>query len=270
MRYIYNNLIKMFAFEISGAGQDQRTLTFRRMTLQWTAVATFLYVEIGVLLILCLPFISAKRWQSVFRFRVWNALASFWNKAFLTMIIILIVLFLDAVREVRKYSGEQLNQNSKLQPNMFDHLHMKLFRSQRNLYISGFSLFLWLVMRRVIMLINQLASVTETGVALQTQAENANQVAKKYMEDCEELKKTLDEGKTGRKMEEGNAVLKKEVEKLTQELRTTDEALKKSQAEVKAVRRQAEGLTQEYERLLQEHHVLQNLHQGDEGDKKSQ
>lgn len=44
-------------------------------------------------------------------------------------------------------------------------------------------------MRRVIMLINQLATVTETGVALQTQAENANQVAKKYMEDSEELKK---------------------------------------------------------------------------------
>lgn len=58
----------------------------------------------------------------------------------------------DAIREVRKYSGEQLNKNSKLQPNMFDHLHMKLFRSQRNLYISGFSLFLWLYVSRVLYL----------------------------------------------------------------------------------------------------------------------
>lgn len=32
-----------------------------KMTLQWAAVAAFLYVEIGVLVILCLPFISAKR-----------------------------------------------------------------------------------------------------------------------------------------------------------------------------------------------------------------
>lgn len=31
------------------------------MTLQWTAVALFLYAEIGVLVILCLPFISARR-----------------------------------------------------------------------------------------------------------------------------------------------------------------------------------------------------------------
>lgn len=32
-----------------------------KMTLQWTAVAAFLYVEMGVLVILCLPFISARR-----------------------------------------------------------------------------------------------------------------------------------------------------------------------------------------------------------------
>lgn len=32
------------------------------MTLQWTVVASFLYVEIGILVILCLPFISARRW----------------------------------------------------------------------------------------------------------------------------------------------------------------------------------------------------------------
>lgn len=50
----------------------------------------------------------------------------------------------DAVREVRKYSGKELGADAKLQPNMFDHLHMKLFRAQRNLYISGFAVFLWL------------------------------------------------------------------------------------------------------------------------------
>lgn len=53
-------------------------------------------------------------------------------------------LFLDAVREVRKYSSRDLGVDAKLQPNMFDHMHMKLFRAQRNLYISGFSVFLWL------------------------------------------------------------------------------------------------------------------------------
>ncbi|MBN3295642.1 BAP29 protein, partial [Amia calva] len=114
------------------------------MSLQWTAVATFLYFEICILLIFCIPWISPKRWQKIFQFSIWNKVAPYWNKGFLTMIVALIVLFLDAVREVRKYSSSEVGKESKLYPNMLDHLHMKLFRSQRNLYISGFSLFLWL------------------------------------------------------------------------------------------------------------------------------
>lgn len=35
------------------------------MTLQWAAVAFFLYAEIGLNLILCIPFISAKRYCSI-------------------------------------------------------------------------------------------------------------------------------------------------------------------------------------------------------------
>lgn len=50
----------------------------------------------------------------------------------------------DALREVKKYSTADQSKDSKLLPNMLDHVHMKLFRAQRNLYISGFSLFLWL------------------------------------------------------------------------------------------------------------------------------
>ena len=34
---------------------------FTNMTLQWTFAAGFLYAEIGVLLLFCLPFISPKR-----------------------------------------------------------------------------------------------------------------------------------------------------------------------------------------------------------------
>ncbi|KAJ8387678.1 hypothetical protein AAFF_G00151090 [Aldrovandia affinis] len=245
-----------------------------KMTLQWTAVALFLYAEIGVILILSLPFISAQRWQKIFKLSIWNRVAPFWNKGFLTMIIILIVLFLDAVREVRKYSRADPQKDDKLHPNMFDHLHMKLFRAQRNLYISGFSLFLWLVMRRVITLINQLAASKGTGAALQTQAESANQAANKYMEDNEHLKQALELQKVERKNAEGEVVaqkegLQKEVQRLKQELESGEHALKKSRTEVEAMRRQAQGLTQEYDRLLKEHQQLQNLLQGS-GDKKDQ
>ncbi|KAG7459225.1 tRNA-dihydrouridine(20a 20b) synthase [NAD(P)+]-like [Solea senegalensis] len=228
------------------------------MTLQWTAVALFLYVEIGVLVIFCIPFISARRWQSIFRLRVWSFMARFWNKVFLTMIIVLIVLFLDAVREVRKYSSKDAGTNAKLQPNMYDHLHMKLFRAQRNLYISGFAVFLWLVMKRVVTLINQLATASGTTAALQTQADNANQTAKKYMEDNELLKQTLMEGKGDKATAAGMELLQKELEKLRQEQRTTEEALKKSQSEAEVMKKQTDGLAREYDRLLKEHQELQN------------
>lgn len=125
------------------------------------------------------------------------------------------MVFKDAVREVRKYSSKEHGADAKLQPNMFDHLHMKLFRAQRNLYISGFAVFLWLwvcaliqhldfepgfpltfvcfcsVMKRLITLINQLASASGTTAALQAQAENANQTAEKYMKDNELLKQVM-------------------------------------------------------------------------------
>lgn len=236
------------------------------MTLQWTAVALFLYVEIGIIVILCLPFISARRWQSIFHLRIWSWMSRFWNKVFLTMIIILIVLFLDAVREVRKYSSKEHGADAKLQPNMFDHLHMKLFRAQRNLYISGFAVFLWLVMKRLITLINQLASVSGTTAALQAQAENANQTAEKYMKDNELLKQTLMEGRGDKATAEGMDLLRKEVEKLKEEVKTSGEGLKKSQSEADVMKKQMEGLAREYDRLLKEHQELQNLR--DSGNKK--
>ncbi|XP_006633442.2 B-cell receptor-associated protein 29 [Lepisosteus oculatus] len=227
------------------------------MTLQWTAVAAFLYVEVGVLLVLCIPFISAQRWQKIFKFSLWDKIAPYWNKGFLTMIIILIVLFLDAIREVRKYSGAERTMSDKLHPNMFDHHHMKLFRAQRNLYISGFSLFLWLTLRRVISLINQLATVVGTGEALKVQAENANQAAKNYMEDNEQLKRALEGGNRGGNITNNeNEKLRKEFNKLQDELKRTSDALTKSRGEVEAMKKQTEGLTREYDRLLQEHKQL--------------
>lgn len=60
-------------------------------------------------------------------------------------ILIFVNLHLDALREVRKYSlpdAQQVNLSNN--PNAQDHVLMLLFRAQRNLYISGFALFLFL------------------------------------------------------------------------------------------------------------------------------
>uniref|UniRef100_A0A672JH17 Endoplasmic reticulum transmembrane protein n=1 Tax=Salarias fasciatus TaxID=181472 RepID=A0A672JH17_SALFA len=191
--------------------------------------------------------------------KVWSWMSRFWNKVFLTMIIILIVLFLDAVREVRKYSGKQASADAKLQPNMVDHLHMKLFRAQRNLYISGFAVFLWLVMKRVVTLINQLASASATTAAFQAQADSANQNAEKCSKENERLKQTLMEGKGDKATEEGMELLRTEVQKLKGELKTSADTLTNSQSEAENMKKQMDSLALEYDRLLKEHQALQNL-----------
>ena len=53
-----------------------------------------------------------------------------------------IVLSTDSIRELRKHG---LYENKDIAtPQAEAHAHMKQFRSQRNFYIAGFALFLWL------------------------------------------------------------------------------------------------------------------------------
>ncbi|XP_030404462.1 B-cell receptor-associated protein 29 [Gopherus flavomarginatus] len=243
------------------------------MTFQWTAVASFLYAEIGVILLLCVPFISPLRWQKIFMIPLWNKIANYWNKAFLTIIVLLIVLFLDAIREVKKYStAHGTEKAANINPNAYDHIQMKLFRSQRNLYISGFSLFLWLVLRRTVTLITQLAKEMGIQVAMEIQVANTNKAARKYMEENEKLQQALNEkGKCENEqaLEEDNKKLRKETEKLKAELKQTLNALSKATNEVTAIKKQSEGLKREYDRLMKEHERLQDL-LDEEEDKKDQ
>lgn len=231
------------------------------MTLQWTAVATFLYAEIGLILIFCLPFIPPQRWQKIFSFNVWGKIASFWNKAFLSIIVLLIVLFLDAVREVRKYSSTTvIEKSSASRPGAHEHTQMKLFRSQRNLYISGFSLFFWLVLRRLVTLITQLAKELSNKGILKTQAENTDEAARKFMKENEKLKQLL-KGHNKEKehiLEAENKKLVEDQEKLKTELKKTSDALSKAQNDMKTMKMQSESLSKEYDRLLKEHSELQD------------
>ncbi|NWU95549.1 BAP29 protein, partial [Upupa epops] len=200
------------------------------------------------------------RWQKIFMFPLWSKMAVFWNKMFLTIIVLLIVLFLDAVREVRKYSSIHVNEGAaNVNANAFDHIQMKLFRSQRNLYLSGFSLFLWLVLRRTITLLTQLAKGMTSNAALETQVNDATEAAKKYMAENERLQEALNEKGTGKNKEavEATEKLKKEVEHLKAELQKTSSALHKANMEVTTVKKHSEDLKKEYDNLMKEYERLQ-------------
>ncbi|KAM9180671.1 B-cell receptor-associated protein 31 isoform 1-T2 [Dugong dugon] len=225
------------------------------MSLQWIAVATFLYAEVFAVLLLCIPFISPKRWQKIFKSRLVELVVTYGNTFFVVLIVILVLLVIDAVREIWKYDDVTEKVNLQNNPGAMEHFHMKLFRAQRNLYIAGFSLLLSFLLRRLVTLISQQATLLASNEAFKKQAESASEAAKKYMEENDQMKKEA--GADGGKLQEENKSLKADLKKLKEELANSKQKLEKAENEVLAMQKQSEGLTKEYDRLLEEHAKLQ-------------
>merc|ERR1712136_573122 len=80
-------------------------LSSAKMSLQWTLVATFLYTEIAVVIILLLPFISPTRWNAIFQSNAIKTFKSTSHYYFRFSVGILFLLFVDAIRSVRHYTA---------------------------------------------------------------------------------------------------------------------------------------------------------------------
>merc|ERR1712062_137835 len=209
----------------------------------WTLIAGFLYAEIGTILLLLVPFISTKMWNKVFKSRFLRGLESQLIYYFYVLVAILILFFLDAIREMQKYSAEETQQKtvgmSHLDTQM--QMHMRLFRAQRNFYIAGFALFLCLVIKHLVGLISANAGLQAEKDAAMKQAESASRAAEMFMKD----------GGTGDSAGSGDvAEMKAELEKAKKEA----EAAKKDMNSMKS---QSESLAKEYDRLMEEKDKLQ-------------
>jgi len=214
-----------------------------RMSIHWTLIAGFLYAEIGTILLLLVPFISTKMWNKVFKSRFLRGLESQLIYYFYVLVAILILFFLDAIREMQKYSAEETQQKtvgmSHLDTQM--QMHMRLFRAQRNFYIAGFALFLCLVIKRLVGLISANAGLQAEKDAAMKQAESASRAAEMFMKD----------GGTGDSAGSGDvAEMKAELEKAKKEA----DAAKKDMNSMKS---QSESLAKEYDRLMEEKDRLQ-------------
>lgn len=209
------------------------------MTLQWTLIAACMYGELALTIILLLPIISARRWHSFFKSRFLASILSLSGIYFKIFMAILIVCFLDAIREMNKYGTEvkeHTHDHAHLDVNMQQ--HMRLFRAQRNFYISGFALVLCVVIQRLTSLISNLAmSQAETEAAIK-QAKSASDTAQKLM----------DQG--------GSADAKPDAE-LVARVQSLEEMNKKLEAEAEAALSQAKSVSQEYDRVLRECEKLQ-------------
>lgn len=248
------------------------------MTVQWALAAAFLYLEMGILLLFCLPFISPQRWNSLFKSRLIKAIFEYGNFYFNALVLIMALLLADSVREIIKYQKiDTANLDLKNNPQAETMAHMRLFRAQRNLYISGFSLFLLIVLRKVIKLISKQAELEASNEASLKQAKNVSDHCQKVMAENEKLKKAAgDKGKEQVEDEEsedtGNELVKmrSELEEKNEELSRKSKDLEKAQKDLSALKEQAQGITREYDRLLDEHAKVQAQLDKDQGDKKDE
>jgi len=228
------------------------------MSVQWTLVAVFLYAEIALVILLLVPFISSKTWQKFFKSRFLRSIESQANLYFMVFIVILVLLFIDSIREMTKYGDEKIHD--------VDHGHldaelqhsMKLFRAQRNFYIAGFALFLCLVIRRLIVLIGSQATLEAQAEASLKQAKGASDHSKQLLE---QLSSTKSQSRDSLSDENsGNQKIEKqenELRRLRQELANAKEEMIRYRVNCDSMRKQAEAVSEEYDRLLVEHDKLQ-------------
>ncbi|XP_063624344.1 B-cell receptor-associated protein 31 [Cydia splendana] len=210
------------------------------MSLQWTIIATFLYTEIAVVCLLALPIASPSKWQKLFRSKFLAYISGQASVYFLILIGVLVLCLLDAIREMQKYSsiGESSDHqhlDAEMQGNM------RLFRAQRNFYISGFALFLLVVIRRLVQLISELATLLAQSEANFRQAQSASVAARSLL------------AQAGA----GDEATKKQLEDYKDQITTLEKELSKERKDKEAVKSQAESLSKEYDRLTEEHSKLQ-------------
>ncbi|XP_065281668.1 B-cell receptor-associated protein 31 isoform X3 [Dermacentor albipictus] len=241
------------------------------MSFQWTIVAAFLYAEIAIVLLLMIPFISPRTWNKLFKSRFLKTLGSQADIYFTVMIVVLVLFFFDSVREMRKYGAHREEAQSEY------HHHgnldvemqqsMKMFRAQRNFYIAGFALFLWLVIRRLVTLISAQAVLLAVNEASMKQAQSATEAAQNLLK-----LQAHDAAKSDNaKQNEGNSkteTMERDIKELKTELEKARKEVTHLTKDRDALKMQAENLSKEYDRLCEEHSKAAVGGGGDQGGKK--
>lgn len=226
------------------------------MSLQWTIIAAFLYTEIAVVLLLVLPVASPKRWQKIFKSRFLKSLTSQAQIYFVVLLAVLVLFFLDAIREMKKYSSPDETTHAHLDAEM--QVNMRLFRAQRNFYISGFALFLSLVIRRLVCLMSMQATLLAQSEAAMQQAKSATTTAQSLMA----------QNQTSAAQNDTNEAHDKEVTELKKKLAKLESDLEREKKDKEAIKAQAQSVSTEYDRLNEEFRKMEAKASSGSGDPK--
>ncbi|TYZ58658.1 hypothetical protein PybrP1_003804 [[Pythium] brassicae (nom. inval.)] len=154
-----------------------------------------------------------------------------------------------------------------------DGMRIRLLTAQRDMYISGFALFLFLLLRLVYTAIVKNIRLEKSLSAMQKQAEGASTGYKQQLEENDAMKQQLaklhalvgvddDEndktdnagGKTSKKPTDVLATLVAENAALTTQLAAATKAVATAESHVATIKKQAEGQSAAFGKLLDEKH----------------
>ncbi|XP_050094518.1 B-cell receptor-associated protein 31 isoform X2 [Anopheles aquasalis] len=219
------------------------------MTLVWGIIASCLYVEIFIVLLLVLPIRSPQQWHRFFKSRFLAMISRQAQTYFYLLLFVLVLFLLEAIREMRKYSTND-HTHTETHLNVEMQHSMRLFRAQRNFYISGFAIFLSLVIRRLVSLISGQAVLLAQAEASMKQAQSATSAARTLMSQ----QKTDDKQPEAKAKPAGDDV---QVDELKKKIADLEQELTKERKDKEAMKSQSESLNREYDRLTEEYSKLQ-------------
>ncbi|CAI9725804.1 B-cell receptor-associated protein 31-like [Octopus vulgaris] len=247
------------------------------MGLQWTLIYGFLCFEIGLCVLFMLPFISPLVWRKLFKSRLLSFLSDYSYFYVRLLMLGLGVAFVSAISQVRKYDidSDKLEDVTLTMPGAAQNYHIRLLYAQRNVYISGFTLFLWMILNRMVQLMTAQAQLQADLEATHKQALSANEVANKLLNassssGTQDTKNDKEENLANSEKEDATKnleALKTKLKKAEGELGEARTELKETQTDLMAMKSQSEATKCEYDSLLEEYSVLQKKIQQDSNKK---
>ncbi|KAG3091135.1 hypothetical protein PI124_g5912 [Phytophthora idaei] len=208
--------------------------------------------EAGICLLLSLPY---GQWVShaVISFLAKNLKYTPANMVATVVLSVVSILFLSDVMTVYKHhsSDEVLS----------DGMRIRLLTAQRDMYITGFCLFLFLLLRLVYIALATNLRLEKNLEAMKKQAEGAAAGYKSLLAENETFKKQTEkihqllgdeEGEDKKKKVDALARLVQENADLEEKVKTSDEKLQKAENRVAAVTKQAEGQSSAFMKLMDE------------------
>ncbi|CAH8550052.1 unnamed protein product [Schistosoma turkestanicum] len=222
----------------------------------WHIVVTFLYGEMFAVLLMILPFFSSQTWSKFFKFGIIRRISeksSFYFRLFLVMLVCVLAEALRNVWSLRQAYASLKDHPHEMRPETESLYLMRMFRAQRNFYISGFSLFVWFVLHRLVSLLSEHAKMAASEEASIRQAQSATAAAQRLLDQP----KVTTDSDTEDVYPDTLEALKDELAKLTKKFESEEKAHKKTKQDLETLKKQTLQTNNEYDRVTQECQKLQ-------------